>query len=166
MTHPTSGVVFIHAAPAALCPHVEWALSAALRVVPRLDWTAQDAHPDVLRAELAWHAPAGTAARLVSTLMRFPGLSFEVTEEPTGRTEGLRFAYTPELGLFHAQTAPNGDLVVTENQLRAVLDHAAGDPARLVEALSRLLGDRWDEALEPYRAAGEREPVRWLQQVV
>jgi len=166
MNNPTSGVVFIHSAPAALCPHIEWAISAALAAPLRLDWVAQEAEGASYRAETPWHGPVGTASRLVTTLRRFPQLRFEVTEEPTAATEGLRFAYTPDLGLFHAQTGPNGDLVVTENQLRSALRQAEGDPARLVEALSRLLGADWDEELEPFRWAGEVAGVRWLRQVV
>ncbi|MDR1806428.1 MAG: DUF3145 domain-containing protein [Propionibacteriaceae bacterium] len=166
MDQLTSGVTFIHSAPAALCPHVEWALSAALGVPRRCSWTVQDAAPATYRAEVTWSGPVGTAARLVSTLRRFPDLRFEVTEDPTAATEGLRYSYTPDLGLFHAQTGPAGDLVVGEMELRRALRHAAGDPARLVTELSALLGEAWDEELEPYRYAGANEPVRWLKQVV
>jgi hypothetical protein len=166
MSLETSGVVFVHAAPGPLCPHVEWALSAAVGTPLKLDWSVQPAATGTYRAEKTWSGPAGTAALLVSTLQRFPDLRFEVTEEPTAQTEGLRYAYTPELGLFHAQTGPTGDLVVTENALRRALRHAAGDPARLAQELVRLLGEAWDEELEPYRLAGEAEPVRWLRQVV
>ena len=166
MNIPTSGVVFIHSAPAALRPHVEWAISSVLGVPLRLDWLAQEAESATWRAEAVWHGAAGAASRIVSTLRRFPQLRFEVTEDPTAATEGLRFSYTPDLGLYHAQTGPTGDLVVTENELRQALRRAAGDPTRLVEELHDLLGERWDEELEPFRLAGEAQPIRWLKQVV
>jgi hypothetical protein len=166
MAKPTGGVVFIHSAPWALRPHIEWALSAELGAPLRFDWQPQEAEPRACRAEAAWSGPAGSAARLATTLRRFPGLRFEVTEDPTAQSEGLRFAYTPDLGLFHAQTDPAGDLVVTENQLRAVLRHCQGDPAKLLHHLSELLGERWDEELEPFRLAGAVQPTGWLRAVV
>lgn len=41
----TSGVVYIHASPAAVCPHVEWALSSTLQAKANLVWTPQPALP-------------------------------------------------------------------------------------------------------------------------
>ena len=39
MSHvETRGVVHIHSAPAALCPHVEWALGSALGTHVSVDW--------------------------------------------------------------------------------------------------------------------------------
>ena len=37
----TRGVLFVHSAPRALCPHVEWAAGNALGVRVSMDWTAQ-----------------------------------------------------------------------------------------------------------------------------
>ena len=41
----TSGVVYIHASPAAVCPHVEWALTSTLNAGANLKWTPQPAMP-------------------------------------------------------------------------------------------------------------------------
>ena len=41
----TTGVVYIHASPAAVCPHVEWALSSTLDARPNLKWTPQPRCP-------------------------------------------------------------------------------------------------------------------------
>ena len=41
----TRGVVFVHACPPAIAPHVEWALAGVLGVPPRMEWTAQPADP-------------------------------------------------------------------------------------------------------------------------
>ena len=46
----TTGVVYVHASPAAVCPHVEWALSSTLTAKPNLKWTPQPAMPGQLRA--------------------------------------------------------------------------------------------------------------------
>jgi hypothetical protein len=164
MTH-TRGVVFIHSAAAALCPHIEWALSAAIGVPIRLDWSPQALEAHTYRAEHTWHGATGLAAGLTSTLQRFPDVRFEVTEEPTARTDGLRFSFTPTLGLFQALTGPSGDIVVPETRLREVMRQASLRQRDLGSALRRLLGEAWDLELEPYRYAGEVEPQRWLQVV-
>ncbi|MFY9921305.1 MAG: DUF3145 family protein, partial [Mycobacterium sp.] len=41
----TTGVVYIHASPAAVCPHVEWALSSTLHSRANLTWNPQPAMP-------------------------------------------------------------------------------------------------------------------------
>ena len=45
-TRHTSGVLYIHSAPRALCPHVEWAVAGVLGVRVSLDWTRQPAAPN------------------------------------------------------------------------------------------------------------------------
>ena len=50
----TRGILWIHSAPAALCPHIEWAAGAAVRTPIRFDWTPQPAEPRSLRAEYSW----------------------------------------------------------------------------------------------------------------
>jgi hypothetical protein len=63
----TRGVVYVHSAPPALCPHVEWAVGGVLGVRVTLDWTGQPAAPGTVRGELSWQAEAGTGARLLRT---------------------------------------------------------------------------------------------------
>lgn len=64
----TTGVVYIHASPAAVCPHVEWALSSTLQATANLVWTPQPAMPGQLRAVTNWMGPVGTGARLANAL--------------------------------------------------------------------------------------------------
>ena len=59
----TTGVVYIHASPAAVCPHVEWALSSTLDARANLKWTPQPAMPGQLRAVTNWVGPVGTGGR-------------------------------------------------------------------------------------------------------
>lgn len=163
----TRGVVYVHSAPPALCPHVEWAVGGVLGVRVTLDWTPQPAAPGTMRAELSWQAEAGTGARLASALRDWLHLRFEVTEEPSAGAEGERWSSTPTLGMFHATTGVHGDIVVREDRLRAALARAATDPATSVVAeMQGLLGKNWDDELEPFRYAGDGAPVRWLHQVV
>ena len=163
----TRGVVYVHSAPPALCPHVEWAVGGVLGVRVTLDWTPQPAAPGTVRAELSWQADAGTGARLASALRDWMHLRFEVTEEPSAGAEGERWSSTPTLGLFHATTGVHGDILVREDRLRAALARAASDPATsVVEEMHGLLGKAWDDELETFRYAGDGAPVRWLHQVV
>jgi hypothetical protein len=163
----TRGVVYVHSAPTALCPHVEWAVGAVLGGRFTLDWTPQPASPGALRAELSWQAEAGTGARLASALRDWAQLRFEVTEEPSAGAEGERWSSTPTLGMFHATTSVHGDILVREDRLRSSLARAAADPATdVVSELQALLGKAWDDELETFRYAGEGAPVRWLHQVV
>ena len=57
----TTGVVYIHASPAAVCPHVEWALSSTLQSRANLTWTPQPAMPGQLRAVTNWVGPVAPA---------------------------------------------------------------------------------------------------------
>ena len=60
----TQGVLFVHSAPRALCPHIEWAAGGAIGAQARFDWTPQPAAPGLVRAEVCWRAPAGSGSRI------------------------------------------------------------------------------------------------------
>ena len=65
----TRGVLFVHSAPRALCPHIEWAAAEVLGSRVHLDWTEQPAAQGMMRAETSWVGPAGTGASLASALL-------------------------------------------------------------------------------------------------
>ena len=159
----TSGVVYVHSSPSAVCPHVEWAISGTLGVRADLKWTAQPAAPGQLRAECAWTADAGTGGKLSSALRAWPMLRFEVTEEPSPGVDGERFCYAPGLGLWRARTSANGDIVVNEDQLRSLVGNRSVEA--IAHRVSELVGSAWDDALEPFRRAGDGAPVTWLHRV-
>ncbi|PZF82964.1 DUF3145 domain-containing protein [Jiangella anatolica] len=162
----TRGVLYVHAATSALCPHIEWAVAGALGVRVKLEWSAQPAAPGMYRAELSWQGASGTGAKIASALRGWMHLRFEVTEEPSPGCEGARYSYTPELGVFHAVTGVHGDIMIPEDRIKAAVVKAALGEVDLEEELRRLLGAPWDEELEPFRYAGDGAPVRWLHQVV
>jgi len=58
----TRGVLFVHSAPTALCPHVEWAIGSVVDKRTDLEWTPQPAAPGMFRAELSFPSrlPEGT----------------------------------------------------------------------------------------------------------
>ena len=161
----TRGVLFVHSAPRAVCPHVEWAASNVVGVAVSIDWTEQPVAPGLLRGEVPWHGAPGTGARLTSALRGWAHLRFEVTEEPSEGVDGGRWSHTPELGIFHAVTDAHGNVVVPEDRLRAAVELAGDDLQRLREAFDLAVGRAWDDELEPFRYAGDGAPVRWLHRV-
>ena len=62
------GVLQVHSAPPALCPHIEWAVAGVLGVPVDLAWVGQPAAPGTLRGELNWSARPGTAGSITSAL--------------------------------------------------------------------------------------------------
>lgn len=160
-THKARGMIFIHSTSAALCPHVEWAIDAALGAKSGPEWTTQPAESGAKRTEISWVGPVGTAAKVSSALARLGRVRFEVTEEPSPGSDGQRFMFTPALGSFAATVGVHGDILVSEDRLRNAA--ASGD---LYRALDGLLGKPWDDELEYFRHASEDAPVRWLHQVV
>ncbi|MDQ4490736.1 DUF3145 domain-containing protein [Sinomonas sp. ASV486] len=161
----TRGLLFVHSAPSALCPHVEWAIGSVVDKRTDLDWTAQPAAPGMLRAELSWAGKPGTGAQLASALRGWAHLRYEVTEEPSPSVDGARWSHTPELGIFHSMTDVHGNIVISEDRIRYAYEAGAGDPSVVYHELSLALGEAWDEELEPFRHAAEGAPVRWLHQV-
>ncbi len=157
------GVLYVHSAPPALCPHIEWAVAGIVGAPVSMPWVSQPASPGSLRAELIWQGRPGTAGAITSALAGWNRLRFEVTEDSSPGCDGVRHCYTPELGTFTAVTAANGDIVVPENRLRAVMTLArrTGAPS-LEDELGLLLGTAWDNELEPFRRAADGAPVRWL----
>lgn len=164
------GVLFVHACSSAVAPHLEWALARVFGTTVDVDWAPQPIAPGNLRAEIVWHGPRGTAAKIASALVAFSTIRFEVTEDPLGDAEGERYAVTPNLGLFRATIGVHGDVLVHEDRLRSLLVGArtAGtdQAAQMVEEIDRLIGTPWDDELEPFRIAHSDSTVRVLHEVV
>jgi hypothetical protein len=161
---PSRGVVYVHSAPLAVVPHVEWAIARVLGSPVRLQWSPQPADPTTRRTECSWSGKPGTGAEFAAALRGWPMLRFEVTEEPSPGYDGERFMHVPGRGLFRAVAGVSGDLMITEDQVRSVLA-ASRDSEAIAHALHRLVGTAWDAELEPFRHAGEGAPATWLTQV-
>ncbi|MFV0372650.1 DUF3145 domain-containing protein [Microbacterium sp.] len=159
------GVIFIHSAPRALCPHLEWAAGRALGTAVNFDWADQPVLAGSRRTEFAWTGPAGTGAALTTAIRGWEHLRFEVVEEPTVRSDGGRWMHTPGLGIHFAQTDTVGNVVIGEDRIRYAMEIAAGDPIELQRELEVALGAAWDEELEPFRQAGDDAPIVWLHKV-
>jgi hypothetical protein len=161
----TCGVVFVHSTPAALCPHIAWALESVLAQPVVLDWARQPRGARLLRAEMPWAGEAGTGGKIASALRGWENLRYEVTEEPSPGNDGSRWSHTPSLGIHHAWTSAAGDAVINEDRLRAAISVSRGDGGLLCQELDRLLGRAWDDELEPFRHAGDGSTGRWLHMV-
>lgn len=161
----TRGMLVIHGAPRALCPHLEWAIGAVIGKPVSLQWIDQPAMPGAMRTEMSWEHAVGTGAALASALRGWEHLRFEVSEDPTNLSDGGRWMHTPDLGIFYAQTDTAGDIVITENRMRASLKNAKGNAIQMQREMRLLLGQAWDDELEPFRRASDQNPVVWLHRV-
>ena len=153
----TRGVLYVHSAPSALCPHIEWAVGGVLGVAVSLEWTPQPAQAGTYRAELSWagerrhrrrRSPRRCAAG-TTCASRSP-------RSPTVQPEGARFSYTPDLGVFHAVTGLHGDIMIPEDRLKAAVVKAALGDTTLLGEIDKLLGKPWDDELETVPARRRR----------
>jgi hypothetical protein len=156
------GVLQVHSAPPALCPHIEWAVAGIVGKAVSMPWVSQPAAAGQLRAELTWKGKPGTAGAITAALAGWNRLRFEITEDASPGCDAMRYCYTPNLGLFGATMSANGDILIPENKLRAAMAISANGTSTLEHELDRLLGAAWDNELEPFRRAGDGAPVRWL----
>ena len=160
------GVLFVHSCASAVAPHLEWALARVFGTAVNVDWASQPIAPGSVRAEIIWHGPQGTAAKIASTLISFSTMRFEVSEDPSLGVEGERYAFTPTLGLFRATIGSHGDVLVHEDRLRSLLSGARPDDVSSVnDEIHGLIGTPWDDELEPFRITHEDSTVRVLHEV-
>ncbi|WP_216897185.1 DUF3145 domain-containing protein [Nocardia alni] len=166
----TSGVVYIHASPAALCPHIEWTLSSTLKSPAQLRWTAQPVDSGQLRATTDWVGPVGTGSKLANALRAWPVLRFEITEDPSEGVDGERYSFVPGLGLWCGAMSANGDVMVGEMRLREIVrsarERGRHTPADIAAEIDRALGTAWDDDLEAYRSGSEGAEITWLRRDV
>src|SRR5690606_11339801 len=88
------GVIYVHSAPRAVCPHVEWAVGRALGRAVNFDWREQPVLKGALRTEYFWEGERGTGATLASALRGWEHLRYEVTEDAGLGTDGGRWMHT------------------------------------------------------------------------
>ncbi|MBY0177585.1 MULTISPECIES: DUF3145 domain-containing protein [Curtobacterium] len=165
VTGSTSGVLYVHSSPRALCPHVEWAAGRAMNRAVNFSWLDQPALDGSRRTEFTWSGPIGSGAAIASALRGWEHLRFEVTEDATTDSDGGRWMHTPDLGVFYAQTDVTGNMVVPEDRIRYAMEIAGSNALELHRELRLALGQAWDDELEPFRHAAEGNPVVWLHRV-
>lgn len=163
MTPQTGGFLFIHSAPVHLTPHIRWAIENVMKTPVQLTWQQQTVHgAHTQRTELTWSGAAGTAGILASALRTFDSIFFEITEKATLNNDALRFMHTPSLGICTVPTDSEGNFTVNEDRIRYAFEQAAGNFEALYQQFSLLLGQQWDEELEPLRAASGHSNITRL----
>ncbi len=166
MTAPIArGVLYVHSAPRALCPHIEWAAGRALERAVNFAWEDQPVLAGSKRTEFYWEGPRGTGAKIASALRGWEHLRYEVTEDAGLGTDGGRWLHTPDLGIFFAQTDTVGNVVVPEDRLRYAMEMAGSNALELHRELRLALGQAWDDELEVFRHASDDTQVVWLHKV-
>ncbi len=151
---PAHGYLYLHVAPRAVAKHLEWSISEVLGYPVSLNWQPQTLQPGTLRAELSWSSLIGSGSKLASSLKGWHYLTFEVYESSGVSGEGSLYMFTPDLGLFHGAVGSTGDLLINENQLERILRENLRT-ADLVDEVEKLMGKKWDIALEPFRFGRE-----------
>jgi hypothetical protein len=159
------GMIFVHSAPRALCPHVEWAAGRAIGRAVNFTWREQPVLRGSQRTEFYWEGPAGTGAAIASALRGWEHLRYEVTEDPAAGSDGGRWIHTPDLGIFYAQTDSAGNTVIPEDRIRAAMEIAGTNAIELHRELRLAVGQAWDDELEPFRHESDFSPVVWLHSV-
>ena len=160
---PTArGVLFVHSAPRALAPHIEWAAGRAIDRAVNFEWIDQPVFKGSLRTEFMWEGERGTGAKIASALRGWEHLRYEVTEDAGNGTDGGRWMHTPDLGIYFAQTDTLGNTVIPEDRIRYAMEVAGSNTLELHRELRLALGQAWDDELEPFRHAGDGTSVVWL----
>jgi hypothetical protein len=147
----SKGLVFIHQAPSALLAHIEWTISGVCGAPIIISWHALPAPGKGFRALALWEAPAGAGAVLATSFMNLKQISFEVIQQDSPDIAGYRWSYTPTLGMFSSATDEAGNILVSENQLRHIVDSCGSNGLKLQAELRKVLGQAFDDELESYR---------------
>jgi hypothetical protein len=159
------GVIHIHSCPVALAPNLEWTMSHVFGTKVQVSWTDQSCELGTVRASIEWSGSAGSAARCASALRGWEQTRFEIWEATSGGRDGVRYAHTPNLGIFFTLTDAAGNSMVGEDRVRYAIELAQGDAVELEHELALALGFAWDDELEPFRqtATSQITPIRQRQ---
>ena len=154
------GWLEIFSAPNALQPHIQWSLAQVLGVEITLHWSNQPLLPGTGQTRLKFSGEPGVAGRIASALAGWHYLRFDISEEASSGCDGSRYLATPTLGLFHGHIGGSGDLYLSENQIRSVLEGALRNGRDVESAIEEALGTPWEEELQSFRIG--QAGMRWL----
>jgi hypothetical protein len=147
----SKGLVFIHQAPSALLTHIEWTISGVCGAPITISWQVLPEPKHGYRAVAQWEGPEGSGAVLATSFMNLKQISFEVIQQDSIDVSGYRWSYTPTLGMFSSATDEAGNILVSENQLRFMVDSCGSNGLKLQAELRKVLGQAFDDELESYR---------------
>jgi len=147
----SKGLVFIHQAPSALLTHIEWTISGVCGAPLTIGWNVLPAPIHGYRALVPWEGPEGSGAVLATSFMNLKQLTFEVIQQDSLDVSGYRWSFTPALGMFSSATDEAGNILVSENQLRFIVDSFGSNGLKLQAELRKVLGQAFDDELESFR---------------
>ena len=151
------GFLTIHSAPSALRHHIDWAIQAVIGNWIKLSWNPQPLLPGTFSTQLEFRGAQGAAAEIASSLRSWHYLNFEVIE--SNEIGGELFRFTPELGIHRAIIDLSGAVLVSENQLSAVLAKTF-DEESIRKGIADIMGTSWEIELERFRSVGLQEVPR------
>jgi hypothetical protein len=162
LTTPSSrqqvrGFLTIHSAPSALRHHIDWAIQGVLGHWIKLSWNPQPLMPGTFRTQLEFRAPSGAASEIASLLRSWHYVNFEIIEG--NENGGELFRFTPELGIHRSIVDQSGAVLISENQLSALLASSC-DEDSIRDGVARLLGNSWELELERFRGVDLQEQPR------
>ena len=141
------GLITIHSCPTALIRHVEWSIESVLGRV-EIDWRSQPLVAGTQRTQIEWKSSKDLSAELASALKSWHYLRFEIN------FGNQLFRHTPDLGLHRSQIDEIGNILLTENQVKAAMNKSDD---LLREGLDVALGTEWEVELERFRGVDLQE---------
>lgn len=141
------GLITIHSCPMALIRHVEWSIESILGRV-EIDWRSQPLVAGTQRTQIEWRSAKDLSAELTSALKSWHYLRFEIN------FGNQLFRHTPDLGLHRSQIDEIGNILLTENQIKAAMNKSDD---HLRETLDVALGTEWEVELERFRGVDLQE---------
>jgi hypothetical protein len=141
------GLITIHSCPMALIRHVEWSIESILGRF-EIDWRTQPLVAGTQRTQIEWRSSKDLSAELATALKSWHYLRFEIN------FANQLFRHTPELGLHRSQIDEIGNILITENQVKAAMNKSDD---LLREALDVALGTEWEVELERFRGVDLQE---------
>jgi len=141
------GLITIHSCPMALIRHVEWSIESILGRV-EIDWRTQPLVAGTQRTQIEWRSAKDISAELASALKSWHYLRFEIN------FGNQLFRHTPDLGLHRSEIDEIGNILLTENQVKAAMNKSDD---LLREALDVALGTEWEVELERFRGVDLQE---------
>jgi hypothetical protein len=131
----------------ALIRHVEWSIESILGRF-EIDWRTQPLVAGTQRTQIEWRSSKDLSAELATALKSWHYLRFEIN------FANQLFRHTPELGLHRSQIDEIGNILITENQVKAAMNKSDD---LLREALDVALGTEWEVELERFRGVDLQE---------
>jgi len=110
-----------------------------------------------LKTQIHLKQTATQTEDLVSSLNKLGSIHAEVIS--AGRELGTLFFLAPGLGIYRAETNQAGEILLSEDRIRAIVDGSGSNHKELQRLLRLALGQAWDDLLEPFRAANFSDNV-------